>query len=299
MAHTEMDTRCNMWEMIPATKRTFTPPTPGELIAALHSKTTYAIGDLIGEGHFSLVYACKDDWNNDLAAKVLKPLGSHEEVGKSGLEEIQKLLLVRHPHITYLYDAFEYKDTFYLITERCHQSLHDLFKQGTATQFQFLPVARCLLQAVDFIHRMGFVHQDIHPGNVFMTFARDGQGKKTFFAPSSFKLGDLGVAKLIGEAAVARTRGWMAPPELIPGNNFGPVDHRIDIYHVGLLLLQVALAKELQFSLEHIAEGKPREMALTLQPPLKAALEKALRRHVLQRTQSAKELWNDLNSGQR
>jgi hypothetical protein len=88
----------------------------------------------------------------------------------------------------------------------------------------------------------------------------------------------------------------MVPPELIPGTSFGPADQHIDIYHVGLLLLQVALAKKLQFTPEQIAGGKPREMALTLRPPVNVALEKALRRHVHQRVQSAKELWNDLNS---
>jgi serine/threonine protein kinase len=279
-----------------ATQKIFIPPTPGESIAALQTKTVYTIGNLIGQGAFGLVYACRDEWNNELAAKVLKPLGSHEEVGKSGREEIQKLLAVRHPHITYLYDAFEYRDTFYLITERCDQSLGDLFKKRAVSVYSLLPIARCLLQAVDFIHRTGFVHQDIHPGNVFMTFARDGRGKKTLFAPSYFKLGDLGVAKLVGEIAAAKTRGWMVPPELIPGTNFGPADQRIDIYHAGLLLLQVAMVKELQFAPEEIAAGRPGEVAQTLRYPWNVALAKALRRRVQHRTQSAKELWLDLNA---
>lgn len=282
--------------MASPTQKQFVPPMPGESITCVQSQTTYTIGTLIGEGHFAYVFACGDGWNNDLVAKVLKPLGSYEEVGKSGSEEIKKLLAVRHPHITYLYDAFEFRNTFYLITERCHQTLADLFRQRVTVNTYLVPVARCLLQAVDFIHRMGFVHQDIHQGNVFMTFARDGHGKKTLFAPSYFKLGDLGVAKLIGEAAAAQTRGWMIPPELVPGTNFGPVDHRIDIYHVGLLLLQVALGTERQFTPEQILRGEPREIAQTLRPPLNVALAKALSRHVHHRTQSAKELWNDLNS---
>jgi serine/threonine protein kinase len=277
------------------TQKTFVPPTPGESIAAKHSNTTYTFGQLIGEGHFAFVYACKDEWNNDLAAKVLKPLGSHAEVSKSGSEEIQKLLAVRHPNITYLYDAFECRDTFYLITERCHQSLHDLFKQRAIGVHSLLPVARCLLQAVDFIHRTGFVHQDIHVGNVFLTFARDAQGKKTLFAPRSFKLGDLGVAKLIGQAATAQTRGWLLPPELIDSATYGPADHRIDIFHIGLLLLQLAISQQRQFTPEEILNGVPGQIALRLQPPFNTALEKAVRRHVLHRTGTAKQLWGDLN----
>jgi serine/threonine protein kinase len=284
--------------MMPAAQMTFVRPTPGEQIFCQHSNTTYTIGEFIGEGHFGIVHACKDDWNNDLAAKALKPVASRAEVGRWGFEEIQKLLAVRHPHITYLYDAFECRGIQYLITERCHESLHDLFTNRTIQGHSILSVARCVLEAIDFMHRQGFVHQDLHLKNVFLTFARDGHGKKPLFATSSYKVGDLGVAKLISGAAAAQTRGWMLPPELIPGMNFGPADHRIDIYHAGLLLLQMALGQEVQFTTQQIVEGKPRELAQALrQPPsIKVALEKALRRHVADRTPNAKQLWRDLNA---
>ena len=74
------------------------------------------------------------------------------------------------------------------------------------------------------------------------------------------------------------------------------MDHRIDIYHAGLLLLQIALSKEIKFTKEEILAGKPREMARGLPAPYNFALEKALRRHVDYRTASAQELWRDLHS---
>ena len=277
--------------------KTFTPPTPGEAIIAIQSKITYTIGEKIGEGHFGIVYACIDEWNNDLAAKILKPLGQpYEAISQSALEEMQKLYMVRHPFITYVYDAFEYRDTFYIITERCHFPLEAYFKKKWFHGPTWvLPVAHCLLQAVDIIHRAGFVHQDIHLGNVFATTEKNEFNREDFGA-IQFRLGDLGVAKLISEVGAAQTRGWMLPPELIDPTAYGQADHRIDIYHTGLLLLQLALNKQLQFKPEEIAAGKPREMALTLGPPLSVALEKALRRRVHLRTQDAKELWRDLNS---
>jgi serine/threonine-protein kinase len=114
-----------------------------------------------------------------------------------------------------------------------------------------------------------------------------------------FKLGDLGVARMIHEVDYANTRAqWMLPPEIIDPVQFGlpnqQLDHRIDIYHIGLLFLQIAYSQELHFSREDILSGKPREMALHLQEPYKTALEKALRRRVEYRTQSAMEFWNDL-----
>ncbi|MBU4467549.1 MAG: hypothetical protein KKC39_02230 [Candidatus Omnitrophica bacterium] len=79
-------------------------------------------------------------------------------------------------------------------------------------------------------------------------------------------------------------------------NEFGTIDRRIDIYHVGLLLLELAYSKELRFTPEEIINGKPREMAVQLQPPYNFALEKALRRHVSYRTADAMELWRDLHT---
>ena len=47
-----------------------------------------------------------------------------------------------------------------------------------------------------------------------------------------------------------------------------------------------------------ILSGRPREMALAFHPPYSFALEKALRRHVQNRTASAMELWRDLHTPQ-
>src|SRR5580698_10873456 len=105
-----------------------TPPSHGEVITNLATGNTYTMGEIIGEGNLGLVYGCVDRWNNDLAAKVMKPLGTYESVKRSTEAELEKLRLLRHPYVTYIFDAFEYRDTFYLVTERCHSSLTDLLQ---------------------------------------------------------------------------------------------------------------------------------------------------------------------------
>jgi hypothetical protein len=89
---------------------------------------------------------------------------------------------------------------------------------------------------------------------------------------------------------------WMRPPEAINCQEFGPLDHRIDIYHCGLLMLQVLTGKELSLTREEILAGAPRDLAIKMPQPFNFALEKALRRHVPYRTASAMELWRDLNT---
>lgn len=272
-------------------------PSEGEVITSLLTNNTYTIGSKIGEGNFSHVFACTDVWDNDLAVKVLKPLGTYDHVKDNAVEEFQKLVLLRHPNITYVYDAFEYRDTFYIVTERCYDSLEGLFSiDGLQGMVWLRPIARCLLQAVHYLHINQFVHQDIHVGNIFAKFVKDEMNGAN---PNviQFKLGDLGVGKFITEVSVGNIRAqWMLPPEIVNPDEFGPIDHRIDLYHLGLVFLQLALSTKLSFTREEILEGKPRQMALGLPQPLSFAIEKTLRRHVMYRTESVLELWRDLNS---
>ncbi len=280
--------------LVPPSK-SVTPPAPGERITSLVTGSAYLIGDKIGEGFFGVVYHCVDEWENQLAAKIFKPQGTYESVKEAAQKELQKLISLRHPNITYVHDAFEYRDTFYIITERCHCPVSDLFQldnfNGSAW---LLPIARSLLQAINFLHGNQCAHQDIHAGNVFAAFARNEMLPQSAGA-IQFKVGDLGVAKLFGEIDAANTRAeWLLPPEVLDVSEFGPIDHRIDIYHSALLLLQLAHSREQRFTRDEILAGTPRELALSLSTPFGGVLEKALRRHVPYRTQSAKQLWQEL-----
>lgn len=168
----------------------------GEQITSSGTGNTYTMGGRIGEGSFGIAFWCHDVWGNSLAAKVLKPKGTYEKVRAAAEAEFLKLLRLRHPNITFVHDAFEYRDTFYIITECCHDSVNGLFNLHDFTGLGWLmPIARCLLQAVHYLHLNQYAHQDIHGGNVFTTFARDELDAKNPGA-IQFKLGDLGVSKL-------------------------------------------------------------------------------------------------------
>ena len=275
-----------------------TQPSFGETITSLFTRNTYTIGQQIGEGHFGVVYACSDVWNNELAVKVLKPIGTYEQVKEKAEGEFSRLIELRHPNITFVYDAFEYQDTFYIVTEGCHSPISKIFDLSDFDGMSwFMPIARQLLQAVHYLHLNNYVHQDIHEDNVFSTFIQDEMIPDR--DAIQFKLGDLGVTKFLDDVDAANTRArWLLPPEVLNPSEFGPTDTRIDIYHLGLLFLQLACSSRLQFTPEEILSGKPREMALQLSFPYNTALEKTLRRHVAYRTESAMELWRDLNAPQ-
>ena len=275
--------------------RKFIQPRLGEKIKSSLTDNTYRIGKEIGEGGFSIVYACSDVWNNELAVKVLKPKGTYKKRKEKAEGEFFRLIELRHPNITYVYDAFKYGDTFCIVTERCYGSISKIFDLPNFDDMDwFIPIARQLLQAVHYLHLNDYVHQDIHEGNVFLAFVRDEMNPQDKVI--QFKLGDLGVAKLLYDVDATNTRAqWLLPPEVLCPHEFGQINTRLDIYHLGLLFLQLAYSRRLRFTREEILSGEPRKMALQLPHPYDLAIEKALRRHVVDRTASAMDLWYDLN----
>ena len=281
----------------PSAKPVFTPPTEGELITSTSTGNTYRIGRVIGEGSFGVVYECTDTWDNELAVKILKPRGTYEEFRGSAVDELQKLRTLRHPNVTYVHDGFEFRHTFYIVFEWCWQPINQFIqRENFKGHFWLRAMARQLLQAVHFLHCNDYVHQDIHGGNVFVTTVRDDMAPDDMVF--TFMLGDLGITKMVSEMDAANTvlAEWMRAPETLAPSEFGPMDRRMDIYHCGLLFLQVLLGKPLTFTREEVLAGRPREVAREVGGAFSFALEKALRRHVDYRTASALEFWRDLNT---
>lgn len=275
----------------------FTLPVEGAQITSEGTLNTYTIGYFVGEGSFGAVYNCSDVWGNELVAKILKPNGQDNTlVLQRARSERDAMVHVRHPNIVHVHDTFVYQGAFYIISERCQLTLLDMFQNPNLNmRLWFMPIARCLLQAVHFAHVQNLVHCDIHPGNIFTRLIRDEmRGKET---ATTFKLGDFGLARTSDAVDPCGTfLDSIRPPEAISPHEFGPADSRVDIYHLGLVLLQVYLGETLTFTRDEILAGKPRELALGLPAPISFALEKMLRRRVMYRTATALEAWRDLNS---
>ncbi len=272
----------------------FRPPVRGQMITNGHNGM-YFIGEHIGSGSFGDVYECTDEWANPLVAKVLKPALPFEQVQAQWEAEVQALMNMRHPNITYIHDAFVYENVFYIVVEKCLYSLDRVLPKIDET---WVPhIARDILQALSFIHRFGYVHKDVHPGNVFVSLTSDviSHDQGPFV---SFKLGDLGITKLEHEIRVTGTilAPWMKPPEAIEPGEYGVVGRQTDVYHTALLLLSVLNKEVLTFTEQDIVTGAPMRLAEALQSPFRQAIACALHPHVLRRTQSALEFWREMQA---
>jgi serine/threonine protein kinase len=270
---------------------------PGDSI--VHEGRIYTLGNELGQGYFGKVYSCTDRWANELVAKVLLPNGrAYDQVRNEWARELSNLQTLRHPNVTFVFDAFEQSSTFYLILERCGSDFRDLITMPNLSGEQWLPaVARDILQGLEFIHTAGYVHKDIHPGNVFVSWHRDRMLPRKE-AVASFKIGDLGITRLESDINVFHTMlaQWMLPPEALDADKFGLVGRKVDIYHAGLLFLALLLGRIPEFSREQVLAAEPRRLAESLDSRYAGAIAKALRRHTDQRHQSAGAFWDELVS---
>ncbi|WP_300455540.1 protein kinase [Accumulibacter sp.] len=277
--------------------RQFTPPALGETITV--DGKYYFVGQLIGRGSFGEAYECTDEWSNDLVAKILVPRNqTYDEVKENWQQELQKLMHLRHPNITFIHQAFEYKDTFYLIIERCTMTLDAILSDPKLDHELWVPyVGRDILQALDYIHLLGYVHKDIHAGNVFVaqSFDRMVPTKDPVW---SFKVGDLGISRLETDIRAFNTllAQWMIPPEALDPNAFGVVSRSTDIYHAALLLLALMNGGTPSFTPDEVLAGAPRKLAESLPSKFAPAVARALRRHTSARTPTAMQFWRELSS---
>ena len=217
----------------------------------------YFMGEHIGSGSFGDVYECTDEWANPLVAKVLKPALPFEQVQAQWEAEVEALMNMRHPNITYIHDAFVFENLFYIVVEKCLYSLDRVLPKIDET---WVPhIARDILQALSFIHRFGYVHKDVHPGNVFVSLTSDAISHDQGGPFVSFKLGDLGITKLEHEIRVTGTilAPWMRPPEAIEPSEYGVVGRQTDVYHTALLLLSVLNKEVLTFTEQDIMTAAP------------------------------------------
>src|SRR5258708_3201362 len=186
-------------------------------------------------------------------AKILRPefLELPQVVDRLRLEAAI-LSAVEDPHVVRLLD---YRTTPagrpFIVLERLvgHTLRRELVRRGA------LPVAEAadfVLQAlggIDAVHRLGVVHRDLKPDNLFVSRSKGGA--------RTLKLLDFGFAtvlkvpgarKRIAPLAISTSDKefvgaprFVAPEQLVVG---GKVDHRADIYTLGLILYTLALGRE-------------------------------------------------------
>ncbi|NBT14376.1 MAG: serine/threonine protein kinase, partial [Planctomycetia bacterium] len=202
----------------------------------------YTIGTRLGRGGMGAVFEATDAAGHRVAVKLL---ASHlaDDVGlrRRFDAEIATLKTLRHPGIVQLLAFGEEDDQPYFAMELVPgQSLEQLLRAGRRfTWRETVSVALGVCRALKAAHDQGVVHRDLKPANLLVA---DGDGASL---GDRVKLADFGIAKLFGGAAhtahgnIVGTAEYMAPEQATGG----PVDHRVDIYALGLVMFAMLTGK--------------------------------------------------------
>jgi serine/threonine-protein kinase len=202
----------------------------------------YVVERELGHGGMATVYLARDlRHDRQVAVKVLE---AHvvPDGAERFLREIHIAARLTHPHVLGVHDSGEFDGRlFYVMPYVAGETLRSrLTRDGALPLGEAVRLTRELADALAHAHEAGVVHRDLKPENVLLS------GGHAVVA-------DFGIAKAIAAVAAGAsaapsddhltrtgvslgTPAYMAP-EQVAGE--GSVDHRADLYALGLISYEV------------------------------------------------------------
>ena len=206
----------------------------------------YRLGRLIGEGGMGAVYEAEHE---GLRAKVaVKLLSEHGSLDQKSVarfrREARAMGAIRHENVVSVMDTGTDEDGIpFLVMELLEgESLAAMLRRERSLS----PGLSCwissqILAGLGAAHQQGVVHRDLKPGNIFIARQSDGTHKVKILDFGISKLGgDSATLNVTAEGALVGTPNFMAP-EQITGE--APLDARVDIYAVGVLLYRMVTGR--------------------------------------------------------
>lgn len=198
----------------------------------------YEIYSLAGKGGMASVYrAVQKGLDRDVALKVIHPayLSDEELLGRFRLEA-KSAARLNHPHIITIYDQLEIEDLVMMALEFLdgEDLAQKIRVKGAMGASELLPHMVAMADALDYVHRKNIIHRDIKSSNIFIT--REDRAVLTDFGIASLKQNTV---KLTTPGTVMGTPEFMSPEQARAQS----VDHRSDIYSLGVVMYQCLTGK--------------------------------------------------------
>jgi len=195
------------------------------------------IVELLGRGGMGEVYKARQrDLERFVALKILpSALGKDPEFALRFMREAKALANLNHPNIVAVYDFGREGDHFFFVMEYVDgTSLRPLLEQRKLSAKEALQIVPTLCEALTYAHAEGVVHRDLKPENILLD--KKGRVKLADFGLAKILNADQGNTRLTSSQVAMGTPHYMAPEQM---SNFKSVDHRADIYSLGVLFYEM------------------------------------------------------------
>ena len=193
---------------------------------------SYTIREQIGQGGMATVFkAYQPSLNRDIALKVLPPHFAAQPGFTERFEREAKAIgNLNHQNILPVHDSGQEKGFGYIAMRYIDnaRTLADEMRTQLDTQ-RIIEIISHLASALNYAHDRGVIHRDVKPSNVLM----DGDWPL---------LSDFGLAKMVEENSdlTGSGVGIGTPAYMSPEQGMGQkVDHRTDIYALGIILFEM------------------------------------------------------------
>ncbi len=201
----------------------------------------YRVLSRLGEGGMGTVYLCEHAvLGRRYAVKVLRPeLGGDPELAERFRNEAISASRIGGDNVVDVLDyGTEPDGAVYIVMEALEgRSLGAIVvEEGPLELSRALGLLEQICHALGAAHARGVVHRDVKPDNVFVVVRPDGteQAKVIDFGISQVAP-ESGRERLTQAGAIIGTPEYMAPEQA----NGAPVDHRADVYALGVLAYEV------------------------------------------------------------
>jgi serine/threonine protein kinase len=214
-----------------ATVRTFEV---GDVIAG-----KYEVTRVLGQGGMGLVVAAfHRDLDALVALKFLLPsLRESPQSKERFTREARTVMRLRNEHVARVHDVGDVDGTPFIVME--YLTGEDLAKalarRGPLAVDEAVDLLLQACEAVAEAHKLGIVHRDLNPANLFVTTGSDGLPfvkVLDFGISKSTAAGDLSVT---ASAAVVGSPLYMSPEQLTTSRS---VDARADVWALGVILYE-------------------------------------------------------------
>jgi serine/threonine protein kinase len=192
---------------------------------------------MIGQGGMGAVYEARQrGLGRTVALKLLwAPKRFDAAFEQRFAREGQALAQLSHDNIVTVHDAGKSGPYYWLVMEYVDgANLRELLQRGRLLPAQALPMVTQICSALEYAHQQGIVHRDIKPENILIGV--DGRLKVADFGLAKMLANDRIEPKLTQSFLQLGTPHYMAPEQLETPKD---VDHRADIYSLGVVLYEL------------------------------------------------------------